>query len=157
MPAAEPIGWCILPGSMVSGKEPINPLVVVRRGFVDEVRLSTVDWLTHGPALVRQQPLTRVVLSDRKPAEDPSFESAARFMWFKRRDLWGPGTEQWPWDVPPEFWPFMPDCGPGSGGLPTLERANEVISRAALAYARGPHDGLEALPGITFARKELVR
>lgn len=37
---------------------------VAERGFVAEVSCDCQAWLAHGPAIVRQQPITRVVLSD---------------------------------------------------------------------------------------------
>ncbi len=38
-----------------------------RRGFVHTVRCTCAGWLERGPAIVRQQPVQRVQLSDRKP------------------------------------------------------------------------------------------
>jgi uncharacterized protein (TIGR02996 family) len=38
-----------------------------RRGFVASVTLPCDDWLAHGPALVRAQPITGVTLADREP------------------------------------------------------------------------------------------
>lgn len=40
----------------------------IRRGFVDEVRLSLDDWLAHGREIVAAAPVTRVV-TDREPGE----------------------------------------------------------------------------------------
>lgn len=40
---------------------------VFRRGFVEEVRTTLALWLTHGPAIVACQPVTKVVLTDREP------------------------------------------------------------------------------------------
>lgn len=42
-------------------------LPVLRRGFVAELTMSLSDWLEHGPAIVREHPVERVVITDREP------------------------------------------------------------------------------------------
>lgn len=52
------------------GEQPVQARffgAVTRRGFFDSVTCTAAQWLAHGPAIVQQQPITRVVLSDRKP------------------------------------------------------------------------------------------
>lgn len=41
---------------------------VVRRGFVAEVHCTLADWLSHGPAIVRTQPVEVVRATDRAPS-----------------------------------------------------------------------------------------
>jgi len=43
---------------------------VWHRGFVAYVKCPLAAWQTHGPALVRAHPVTRVELSDREPANE---------------------------------------------------------------------------------------
>lgn len=50
----------------------------VSRGFVAEVRCTCADWMQHGPALVRRQPIERVVLIDCKP-----WQRGAAFEWWR--------------------------------------------------------------------------
>ena len=39
----------------------------VRRGFLEEAECLESDWLTHGPAIVQEHPIRRVVLVDKEP------------------------------------------------------------------------------------------
>jgi uncharacterized protein (TIGR02996 family) len=56
---------------------------LIRRGFADEVRCTLADWMKHGPAIVRTQPVTRVVLTDVVPW--PSSRAEDRVvLWDKR-------------------------------------------------------------------------
>lgn len=52
---------------------------VFRRGLVARVRCPLAAWLLHGPALAASQPLTRVELSDRRPAQGGA---GGRWVWF---------------------------------------------------------------------------
>jgi len=45
-----------------------KPIALVRRGFVDEIRVTHDSFLDHLPALARH-PITRVVLTDREPVQ----------------------------------------------------------------------------------------
>ena len=40
---------------------------LVRRGFIDEVHCVCAEWLQHGPAIVAEQPVARVMLTDKRP------------------------------------------------------------------------------------------
>ena len=102
------------------------------RGFIGSVGCGVVDWLRHGPEAASAAPITRVRLTDRVPAVNKT----TRLLWFKRRRRWGTAWHPSAWDVPPEFWPWLPDCGPGTSGLPTMEAAMEALSAAAVAWAR---------------------
>lgn len=55
-------GWTILPEAF--GHTPHTPYAVVRRGFVAEVRCDLGTWTAVGPAVVRRQPVERVVVTD---------------------------------------------------------------------------------------------
>jgi uncharacterized protein (TIGR02996 family) len=40
------------------------------RGFIEEVHCTLADWLKHGPAIVRAQPVTKVVVTDKQAGWD---------------------------------------------------------------------------------------
>lgn len=116
-----------------------------RRGFLFSISLDTEDWLRFGPALVRLVPLEEMSLTDRCAFDSTvgaSLLAPVRYLWFRRRDRWDglpwgePGDEPAAWDVPPPWWPYLPDCGPGTAGHPTREAADAALSAAALAWAR---------------------
>jgi uncharacterized protein (TIGR02996 family) len=60
-------GWALPHVLSDGGTGLIGVPVEFRRGFVEEVRCTLADWLAHGPAVVRCQPVTRVDVTDRKP------------------------------------------------------------------------------------------
>jgi uncharacterized protein (TIGR02996 family) len=51
------------------------PMVIWRRGFPCEIRCPLAWWLEHGPAIVREHPIERVVITDREPQQDASLNS----------------------------------------------------------------------------------
>jgi len=51
-----------------------------RRGFIHTVRATLADWLKHGPAVVREHPVTKVVLTDREPFE----QTSGGWVWVKQ-------------------------------------------------------------------------
>lgn len=54
--------------------------VVWERGFVHKVGCTLADWLAHGPAVVREHPVTKVVLTDREPFE----QTSGGWVWVKQ-------------------------------------------------------------------------
>jgi uncharacterized protein (TIGR02996 family) len=58
------------------------PRVLYRRGFVEEITLTTEDFLLHAHALFRAAPLVRVTLSDR----EPWFSWLGHARYWKRQD-----------------------------------------------------------------------
>jgi uncharacterized protein (TIGR02996 family) len=100
-----------------------------RRGFVESVTLSCADWLAHGPALVRRQPVQEVRLNDREP-----IESAYGWRWFEDLDTTRRGQPPMRiWRVAIEFGPWLDDLRE-----PFLTRAAAIdaLSTAALLWAR---------------------
>jgi uncharacterized protein (TIGR02996 family) len=53
-----------------------------RRGFARSVALACADWLAHGPALVRRQPVEVVRLTDKGPTEYAPGGGPSYWRWF---------------------------------------------------------------------------
>lgn len=146
----EPL-WNILPRWHIAGWSP-NELhlvnlrseqhseirAILSRGFVAEVRCTCADWLAHGPALVRRQPIERCVLVDKKPGRmwghDTGNEASYRRWW---NALHSDTGRQMDADV-------LPDClfryivFPFKSGyhFPTESSALDALSKAAIAWAK---------------------
>lgn len=105
---------------------------IFERGFVSGVSLPCAAWLYHGPRLVRAAPLTRVVLTDKKP-----YHNAA---------------DHWLWDnidgvypfhsvLPPYIFALLEDMVAGFAREPwrayrTRQAALDALSMACLTWAR---------------------
>lgn len=113
------------------------PLVVAgltcvnRRGFVDEIRCTHNQWLTHGTAIVREHPVTRVVLTDREPFLSDGF--SGEFFWQAG------GRPDPTYMVHSSIWSFL-TSGVLRGTLkyyPTRETAKDDLFAASIKWARG--------------------
>lgn len=107
------------------------PWAWVRRGFIAEVCLSCAEWFAHGPALVRRQPIERVVLVDKRPANDPH----------NSRWIWSMGRHPIPLpsELPDQFASIAgvtPGAYPWLRYYPTEAAALDALSKAALLFAR---------------------
>lgn len=113
-------------------------IAIIRRGFVAEVRQSCQDWLTHGPALVRRQPIERVVMTDKTPGRmwghDGGNESNYRRWWDA---LHSDTNRQMDADVLPGCL-FRYIVFPFKSGyhFPTKSSALDALSEAALLWAK---------------------
>lgn len=75
----------------------------IRRGFVDEIRCTLADWLSHGSAIVRKHPVSRVELSDCVPTpvlgnEDGVYwgeDVRSAFPDAVRNFIWPRGIQHW--------------------------------------------------------------
>ena len=54
---------------------------LVRRGFVEEARMSLADWQQHGPEIVKRQPVARVVLTDKRPVDIAPTNHGWAWLW----------------------------------------------------------------------------
>lgn len=125
---------------------------IFARGFVDTIFCSCQQWTVHGPAIMRQHPITQVILSDRKPRYESNW---SLIDWRRTWDV-----EQWR-KGPPAGWVFGPNFvpleihtllrrGKISAGLETWrtydseEEAQSDLAHAALLWARR-EAGLEVL------------
>lgn len=138
---------------------PYSPGLMIRRGFVDEIRCPLNWWVggechcftnhpldncptcrgtgrtpAHGPALVRSQPVVRVTVTDKVPmgVHDGSFA------WFVRRE--GPNDAD---ELPEELFALLAgytratsDMEFQSRHYPTREAAMQALSDALLALAK---------------------
>jgi len=93
-----------------------------RRGFAEHIAVSCKFWLAHGPAIVRQQPITRVVLSDREPS---STYAGGRHIWYLGPMNDGPDHIPLHWLGKPMQFAFA-----------TPQAAKDVLSAKALLWAR---------------------
>jgi uncharacterized protein (TIGR02996 family) len=96
-----------------------------RRGFARSVALACADWLAHGPALVRRQPVEAVRLSDREP----------------RRVDQGPWAGEWFYvlrDIPGALWGALAsvDMPRVFAYFPGREAAEAALSEVCLSWAR---------------------
>jgi len=100
------------------------------RGFVSEVRCALAGWMTHGPQIVREQPVERVIISDRE-----SLQINGSWYWYNVHELGGLSSHP-PSDLPPELCWWRP----GSYRTPsyaTAELANTALSDALIRWAKG--------------------
>lgn len=108
------------------------------RGFVNEVRCRLEDWTQHGPVIVACQPVTRVVVTDREPAD----RSSVNGMWYWFRDgrnalgHWSDGNH-----LPDLLFRFLTDsASPGTDTIglpyPTRQAALDALSAACVRWAR---------------------
>jgi uncharacterized protein (TIGR02996 family) len=110
-------GWA-LPRHMGDGGEALVGVPVeFRRGFIEEVRCPLADWLAHGPAVVRRQPVTRVDVTDKSPFLNG---------WSEVR-----GAGALSWELPREVYRLL--RGQSHGGTKRYE--SEAAARAALSAA----------------------
>lgn len=106
------------------------------RGFIHTVRATLADWLKHGPAVVREHPVAKVVLTDREPYGVWD----GTFAWFRRTAGNDDGSELTP-DVfkllegHTRFEPGDNEIGP-SCHFPTREAAISALSAACLKWAK---------------------
>lgn len=71
-PAVHIVGDVCEVGYWTRRGEPDHWKFTITRGFVSTVKLPMQAWLDHGKALVRYQPITRVLLSDKEPEQYPN-------------------------------------------------------------------------------------
>lgn len=109
------------------------PNCTFRRGFVDEVSCVTVDWIEHGPLIVREQPVQLASLSD----------------WQPRRPVpTSPFWEVWPLPEAEAQWRIWPalDLATRAANYRTKAEACAAMSRFLLAWAHGCGSSLPSVP-----------
>jgi len=118
-----------------------------RLGLAISVQLPCEVWLSCGPALWSQNPLTRVVLTNKAPLNPPNREDYSDAKWRYWRwfaeDYWAdqqpaPGTPECQATLPPQFFNLLPNRGedlPGIAGYRRREIALDALSAACLAWA----------------------
>jgi hypothetical protein len=115
----EPAGW---------------PTLYTRRGFIDRIELSCELFMQHAGALFAAHPITKVVLSDRRPA--PALPRANTFWRCANRD--GDVGEVvrfspilLPWDL---YWALPGSPGGYVAEYPSFDSAMEALSSACTLY-----------------------
>ena len=98
--------------------------VVVRRGFISEIRLPCSAFMRHAREIFQSHPVTRVVLADCKAVELPGRSGALERGWH-----WpvGGGRNAIPWGL----YDLMPD-----NPFPTESAALDALSLACVQYGR---------------------
>jgi uncharacterized protein (TIGR02996 family) len=110
---------------------PVSMLVpcwaTCRRGFICRFHIRLEDWEEKGPGLVRQQPIEKVFLSNRRPCESHYYDMH-RYTWMQRTS-----------DeilFPPKMWSTISSVI-GSNSYETRSAAEDALSAGLLAWARG--------------------
>ncbi len=122
----------------------VTMAVNFRRGFVEEIHCNCADWLAHGKQVVKEHPLQRVVITDKKPQHHIMLAEESFWSWCYDRGQKYPGNYIYeiPWVICKHLLP--PGVSDYSLGLPmqvdyTSERdAVDCLSCACLAWARLP-------------------
>lgn len=112
--------------------------MMVRRGFVERVTLSCRDWLEHGPALVRQQPITAVNLPPLQPWSNSTAFSFDAPHGYEASAEWSTCS---PYHIPPAIWDAMEADAVAFTprrwkAFRTREGAVAGLSRAAISWAK---------------------
>lgn len=106
-----------------------------RRGFVETVRCTCAAWLEHGPAFVRQEPVMRVELVDKSPANFGPVDPLNPVPIFERW-LYLPSSRariKGSYLIPDEIYDWLGQ----PHWLPTCQAAVNALSAACLDYAKG--------------------
>jgi uncharacterized protein (TIGR02996 family) len=118
-----PAGWVALR----EGDAPVGRSLRFRRGFAESVACPLADWLAHGPAVVRRQPVARVdetsvTLWTIAPGPLAGYRCWARV------------------DLPPGVWDVLKAEQKGTAAVaamyPTEAAARAALSAALLAWAK---------------------
>jgi uncharacterized protein (TIGR02996 family) len=75
------LGWGLSINGWPFCVVPVVPHATFRRGFVESVTCSCVNWLAHGPTIVAAQPVTAVRLADRQPYPPAGLRPSGRCFW----------------------------------------------------------------------------
>jgi uncharacterized protein (TIGR02996 family) len=104
------------------------------RGFVESITCTLADWLTHGPAIIREHPLTRVEISDRRAMEFTRQDDPAEWG-FAINDFEPRASHRIP-ELLDEFMIGRRSSGNRIVYYPMPVAASQALSLACLAYAK---------------------
>lgn len=140
---ANPFGWfpgictvTIDPSKHLKGNG-LPPGGLLRRGFIEQVKLPLAAWLEHGKEIVRQQPITQVE-TEKKPYVYQRTESAGTdYSWWRAYPDKLSAS-----DLPTDIFDLLTDgvlnsCGQPDRGYDTLAAAQADLSQALLQLAKG--------------------
>lgn len=119
--------------------------VVVRRGFVAEVRCSLADWYGIGPDVVNSCPVDRVVMTDRWSS--PVLTSSGRPSW-----NWYTGTTENSPYLPVDVFLLMGGVDYEPLEFATFGDAEAAASGALIAWAKGAPDAAARAALISCGR-----
>jgi len=118
---------------------------VVRRGFVDEIRLPLRAFLAHAPTIFAAHPVTGVVLGDREPAQHTIAHPdgpPGNFGWWADPDDDRGVLDDHPEELPRDVWSLLIGYRPHRGTathwkwFPTRDAALSALSLACVAHGR---------------------
>ncbi len=111
---------------------------VWHRGFGSEVRMRCADFMTHAAAIFSEHPVTRVVLTDREPAQIDVYSGTSYWRWWWNGDRVSPDRQTLPTDLYESLdGSFPSDSEFGSRyAYPSVENANLDLSRACVQFGR---------------------
>lgn len=104
------------------------------RGFLSHIRCVEVDWLRHGNAIVREHPIERVTLSDKRPAHYPgNYNLPWQWHWVDLSDeeIIALSVEVYNSVLPSSLWHNLPKAM-----CKTEQAAMDALSQACLRLAR---------------------
>jgi uncharacterized protein (TIGR02996 family) len=101
---------------------------VINRGFVESISCTCSAWLEHGPAIVRQHPVTKVVLTDKRPYGSDNYDPG--WAWAVEE-----GSDSPPWRLP-EVLVSLFDHRPPRFLYRSKSLALDALSAACIVYAR---------------------
>lgn len=136
------IGWCPTPISTE------RIVTTWHRGFIDSIECTEAAWREHGSAVMRQHPVTRVVLVDKRP----NYQVEWSYYWFSAKAQGGKLIAQH--DLADYLFDLLANSTadtPYDRGYPTPKAALDALSDAAVLWAR-----LEAL-GVPCESGHLMR
>jgi uncharacterized protein (TIGR02996 family) len=113
----------------------------IRRGFINEVRATLGDWLTHGRAICREHPVREDagMVTDREPTRTTAGE------WYWQREIEGHATENFTCLINEDVFGYLELIYKDHWDqetfrfYPTREAAMITLSRACIKWARGEH------------------
>ncbi len=111
---------------------------VWHRGFGSEVRMRCADFMQHAAAIFSEHPVTRVVLTDRVPAQIDVYSGTSYWRWWWSSDHVSPDRQTLPTDLYERLdGSFPADSELGSRyAYPSVENANLDLSRACVQFGR---------------------
>lgn len=127
--------------TFVTDRLPRMTQAIIRMGSVEQVWTTCTDWLANGPALVAQQPIVAVRLTDKEPVE----QEVDGELWGRSNNCDHVGGAHW---IPGCIHDFLPLNPRGSRFWHPVGKGRAHLSRACVAFARA-QAGLQPLREVT--------
>lgn len=113
---------------------PVDVVCEWRRGLIDTISCSMADFLTHGPAICREHPVSRVTITDRDPWNASGLPGCWR--WLLKRPDRDDITDQIPYGIYHEMIGMEERESLSYLQFSSIEDASLALSSACIAWAR---------------------